>query len=433
MSRREPTSQSNHRIASPSMRLARKPRIRTNDFPSSTYTWLYILSMMIRSRAFPFLNSIRSSTTSSQRLASLASQNGVKTLNPVQSPRSQLQARLIHHHHQTHNQTRQIIISFISRPSCTGYNIPNLEHLYRQFHNQQNRYQEQTSYQGQDGEYYQIPRVKYLRPTIWAITVSASIYTFLAYLEAKRSLKERSSSSVLTRGSSTWSLGTSSPASNFNSLPSTGITSLWNSLDPMRKLSSSIIASCLLVQGTNFLAPGFFQSLWHIPARNANYTLLTSTFVHAGGFHIFFNMYVLHNFIRPIGYSPVFEGKTTHALSFYLSAGILSGLAQHCASALPSQRAVSSAIISSGGASGALFALLGVFCSQYPDAKLGLFFIPVYFEAPYVLSGLMLFDLVGVLRGGFSFLPLGHAVSNFSVSLSLALSCVLVAVDCFGK
>jgi rhomboid-like protein len=54
--------------------------------------------------------------------------------------------------------------------------------------------------------------------------------------------------------------------------------------------------------------------------------------------------------------------------------------------------------------------MFGVFCMQYPDAGVGIIFVPVYIAAQYFLPAIMAFDLYG-MTVGFKRLNLGHAVS----------------------
>jgi rhomboid-like protein len=126
------------------------------------------------------------------------------------------------------------------------------------------------------------------------------------------------------------------------------------------------------------------------------------------------NMYCVNNFLLPVGYSRVFEGSPYHTLSFFLSTGVLSGFAQHWSTLIPLKKHVVPEIfIRCGGASGALLGVLGVFCMQYPTAGLGIMFVPVHFDAQYVLAALVAFDFIGMVRG-YSFVNFGHAVSHNS-------------------
>lgn len=246
-------------------------------------------------------------------------------------------------------------------------------------------------------------KVRYLRPAIWALAVSSGIYVGLAFLEAKKEVDAKKSSGWLQAPQ--WSTPRRGPPT-----PTEVATTWWADLNPMSKLSCGLIAANTAVHSTSFFAPRFWDTLWHLPARNVNYTQFTSMFVHSGALHFSVNMYFLYNFMMPVGYSRLFEGSSYHTLSFFLSAGVLSGFAQHWATLIPIQkRAIPEIFIRCGGASGALFGILGVFCTQYPTAGLGILFVPVHFDAQYVLPAIMLFDLIGMIRG-YTFVNFGHAV-----------------------
>lgn len=244
-------------------------------------------------------------------------------------------------------------------------------------------------------------RIRFLSPAIWAISVSSGIYVSLAYLEAKKELEPVARNPFG---------GNFQPRRQTPPTPTEVVTRAWDQLNPMSKLSLGIIGANGAVHLSSFLLPGFWNTLWHTPIRNVNYTILTSTFVHSGPFHLFFNMWACYNFLPPVGYSHLFRGDTHHMLSFFLSAGLLSGFAQHAASSIfKNGRGISSVIVPSGGASGALFAVFGAFCMQYPEQGVGIIFVPFYVDAQYFLPAIMLFDLVGMVRG-YSFANLGHAV-----------------------
>ena len=250
-------------------------------------------------------------------------------------------------------------------------------------------------------------RVKYLRPALWALVVSSGIYVGLAYLQAKSELKAQKARGWLEGPQLQWKTPTRGMPT-----PLEVATQYWADLNPIMKVGYGIIGVNTVVHASSFVMPRVWDMLWHTPARNVNYTQFTSMFVHSGALHFFVNMYALNNFLVPVGYSPLFEGSPYHTLSFFLSAGVLSGFAQHWSTLIATQkRAIPEIFIRGGGASGALFGILGVFCTQYPTAGLGIIFIPVHFDAQYVLPAVMLFDLVGMIRG-YSFVNLGHAVST---------------------
>lgn len=267
-----------------------------------------------------------------------------------------------------------------------------------------------------DGDYAQFSnqKIRYLRPAIWAIVVSGGIFVSLAYLEAKKQLKSKSHLSWPQP--SEWGVQKRKAPT-----PTEAATKWWQDLDPISRLSCSIIAANTAVHLTSFPAYRYWDLLWHIPARNVNYTLLTSAFVHSGPMHLLVNMWATYNFMPPVGYSRLFEGNPNHTLSFFLSAGVLSGFAQHWSTLITTQkRAVPEIFIRCGGASGALFGILGAFCMQYPNAQLGILFLPFKFEAQYFLPAIMIFDLVGIVRG-YSFVNFGHAVSSLIRSSTFRL------------
>ena len=244
-------------------------------------------------------------------------------------------------------------------------------------------------------------RVRFLRPAIYALSLSATIYVSMAYLEAKKELKPRRINDYVPQ----WQMQRRTPPT-----PTEVVTRAWDELNPMAKLSFGLIGTNSAIHLTKLAVPQFWSMLWHMPARNVNYTLFSSTFVHSGPMHLGINMYAAYNFLPVVGYSRAFRGDTNHVVSFYLAAGLLSGYAQHVAGAVFTQgRAIPPKFIPSGGASGALFAILGIYCTQYPNSGIGIIFLPFYADAQYVLPAIMLFDLVGMVRG-YSFVNLGHAV-----------------------
>ncbi|KAL6710166.1 hypothetical protein ACN47E_009957 [Coniothyrium glycines] len=255
-------------------------------------------------------------------------------------------------------------------------------------------------------------KVRYLRPAIWALVVTSGIFLGGSYLEAKRVLKEKEADGGWLQAPQLhWSPPKQNPPT-----PTEVATQWWRNMDGVSKVSWGIIGANTLVHASSFLTPGVWNALWHMPARNVNYTLFTSTWVHSGALHFFVNMYCLNNFMNPVGYSKLFEGSPYHLLSFFLSAGVLSGFAQHWSTLIPVQkRAIPEIFIRCGGASGALFGILGAFCMQYPTAGLGIIFVPVHFDAQYVLPAVMLFDFIGMVRG-YSFVNFGHA-AHFSGAL----------------
>ena len=271
-----------------------------------------------------------------------------------------------------------------------------------------------SQYPEPDYEEYDLPnepwpkvKVRYLRPAIWSLAITAGIFSGLAYYQAKQEIKREKTRTNWLQAPQ-WAL----PQSRAGPPSATELaTRWWTELNPISKVTWGIIGANSAVHLTSFLVPRYWDLLWHIPARNVNYTNFTSMFVHSGPMHLAVNMWATYNFMLPVGYSRLFEGNAPHVGAFFLATGVLSGYAQHLTTMFAKNRRIIPEIfIRGGGASGALFGILGAFCMEYPTAQLGILFLPIHFEAQYFFPAVMLFDLIGVVRG-YSFVNFGHAVS----------------------
>jgi rhomboid-like protein len=242
-------------------------------------------------------------------------------------------------------------------------------------------------------------RVLLLRPAIFALSLSSAIYAFLSYRQANNELKPKGWQNPLPD---------LKPQQRTAPNPMEILKNSADTMDPMLKFGLGLVGANTAIHLLQYVAQKPWMMLWHLPVRNVNYTLLTSAFVHQGAVHFGCNMYGVLNFILPVGYAPTFHGDTNHVLSFYLATGILTGYAQHVASVFTTREGIPQRFIRGGGASGALFAMLGVYCASYPDTQLGIIFLPK-FDAQYFFPLVMLFDFVGMVRG-YSFANFGHAV-----------------------
>jgi rhomboid-like protein len=102
------------------------------------------------------------------------------------------------------------------------------------------------------------------------------------------------------------------------------------------------------------------------------------------------NMFVLHSFLP----SAVAVLGKYDTLFLYLSGGVVSAYGSHMFKILKGVTAPSL------GASGAIMALLGFVCTQYPDAKLGIVFIPgLTFTADTGIKCLVAVDTAGMVFG----------------------------------
>ncbi|PSN32127.1 Presenilins-associated rhomboid-like protein [Blattella germanica] len=171
------------------------------------------------------------------------------------------------------------------------------------------------------------------------------------------------------------------------------VNNWWNSLNEGQKLFFPIcFANCLV-----FLA-------WRVPSlqgtmvryfcsnpasRVVCWPMVLSTFSHYSAFHLLANMYVLYSFSS----GAVASLGKEQFLGLYISAGVISSMTSYL-------HKVFSKPGLSLGASGAIMAVLGYVCTQYPDTKLSIIFLPFFtFPAGVAIKVIMGVDLAGVLLG----------------------------------
>jgi len=128
-------------------------------------------------------------------------------------------------------------------------------------------------------------------------------------------------------------------------------------------------------------------------------SMLLSNFSHVNATHLLVNMICLWSFAPTV---VNMLGKE-QATALYISAGMTSALASYLLNVLRAGTAVSV------GASGAILGLAGAVCTQYPDAKLAIIFLPMFpIAAKYALGGLISLDAAGVLLRWKLFDHAGH-------------------------
>ena len=211
-----------------------------------------------------------------------------------------------------------------------------------------------------------------------------------------------------------------------------------------------LIANILVFIGCQFLpasqdllALHYFES-----DRFKIWQPLTSMFMHGGLMHIAFNMFALYSF----GSNLEQQWGVKKFLFFYLSCGLgasilysafnyyefheaiqpllKGGLSkEQVIIALNNQNFESfDGLISqiqfdnllgvfygvAVGASGAIYGLLVAFAFMYPNATLGLMFIPVPVKAKYFVPGILIIDLVLGLKGNSLFGTGGTGIAHFA-------------------
>lgn len=121
----------------------------------------------------------------------------------------------------------------------------------------------------------------------------------------------------------------------------------------------------------------------------SSYQMLTHMFAHGGIGHIFFNMFSLYMFGRPL--ENVWGGK--RFIAFYMMCGIgaavLHLLVQHFTGG--DSLAV--------GASGAVMGIFAAYAFLNPNAELYMMFIPIPIKAKWAMLGLMAIDVFGGVAG----------------------------------
>ncbi len=171
-----------------------------------------------------------------------------------------------------------------------------------------------------------------------------------------------------------------------------------------------LIINIIFFIGTNYIGKEFaYQmfALFSFESPNFKwYQLLTHMFMHGNLPHIFFNMYALYSFGSTLEH--FWGGKKF--LFFYISCGLGAALVNN----LVNQYFLHDVASVCLGASGAIYGLLVAFGFMFPDAKLGLMFIPVPIKAKYFIMGLITIDLFLGLKGQSIFGTGGTGIAHFA-------------------
>ncbi|XP_020709215.1 presenilins-associated rhomboid-like protein, mitochondrial isoform X2 [Athalia rosae] len=168
----------------------------------------------------------------------------------------------------------------------------------------------------------------------------------------------------------------------------------WHSLDDGKKLFYPICLINVLVfcawripalQGT------MLKYFCSNPASSAMcWPMVLSTFSHYSLFHLGANMFVLNSFSSPVASA---LGKEQF-LALYLTSGVMSNFASYLYKtmfALPGY---------SLGASGAIMGILAFACTQYPETRLSIIFLPMCtFTAGVAIKAMVGIDTLGCILG----------------------------------
>jgi membrane associated rhomboid family serine protease len=222
-----------------------------------------------------------------------------------------------------------------------------------------------------------------------------------------------------------------------------------------------LIINVIFYIGSNYVGDMAYQLFSLYYPENENFRFwqpLTSMFMHAGIYksmgsvgitHILFNMFALYSFGSAL--EQYWGGKKF--LFFYISCGLGAALLhigvnyfefQHAYSELIEQNipieeinkiaqtgnyntklldSVSLTTLENLffsyntpalGASGAIYGLLTAFAFMFPEAKLGLLFIPVPIKAKYFVPGILVIDLILGFKGSSLFGTGGTGIAHFA-------------------
>ncbi|XP_077293806.1 rhomboid family intramembrane serine protease rho-7 [Arctopsyche grandis] len=168
----------------------------------------------------------------------------------------------------------------------------------------------------------------------------------------------------------------------------------WNSLGEGEKLYIPL-----------FIMNAIVFAVWRVPrfqpfmvkyfcsnpaAKVLCWPMILSTFSHYSTFHLLANMFVLYTFSTGVVQN---MGKEQF-LGMYLAGGVISSFASYLHKAITCQASLSL------GASGAIMSVLGYVCSEYPETRLSIIFLPMFtFSASIALKVIIGIDVAGVVLG----------------------------------
>ncbi|KAJ2883053.1 hypothetical protein IWW38_005591, partial [Coemansia aciculifera] len=183
----------------------------------------------------------------------------------------------------------------------------------------------------------------------------------------------------------------------------------WHTLSRGQRCVYTIAALNAIVLGMwqiPRLLPLMARTFLHDPRTGRSYTLLTSSFSHREIWHFAFNTIGLVSFGSSVANAMGVEQFT----AFYLSAGVISGLASHVLS--PLRPAL---IMPSLGASGAVYAVVGASMMLAPDSQIALIFLPfVPIAISQAFPALLAYDFVGAVLGWTQFGHVAHLTGGLA-------------------
>ncbi|CAF1421235.1 unnamed protein product [Rotaria magnacalcarata] len=169
------------------------------------------------------------------------------------------------------------------------------------------------------------------------------------------------------------------------------LKNIWYNIPESKRTIGTIIGLNLIVLLSwriKRFEPFLLKYFTSTPYKKNVSSMLLSTFSHYNGIHFLCNMYVLWSFSDPI--IKIFGKEQFFAL--YLSGGVISSWLSYVIKVMTRTQNISL------GASGSIMAILGVICTQYPDAELAIIFLPfLTFSAKTGIISMISFDLLGTI------------------------------------
>ncbi len=170
----------------------------------------------------------------------------------------------------------------------------------------------------------------------------------------------------------------------------------------------SLSSQLFNLSGQQFLENFIALKPTNILQGRALWTFLTSMFMHGGVFHLFINMFVLFS----LGMVMERIVGRRRFLWFYLASGLFSGLIFVLLAALFGRGDIGASIfggvsVPAVGASGAIFAIAGLFVVLLPRARFAIIFLPFFSLPGYIMvPGVLILTWIASVATG---LPVGNS------------------------
>ncbi|KAI2605992.1 uncharacterized protein GGS25DRAFT_499051 [Hypoxylon fragiforme] len=265
-------------------------------------------------------------------------------------------------------------------------------------------------------------RVPLLRPTLWALAATTTIYLGCAAFDVYRDVRRAKKRGILREGGRVGSYDEfeydkrhgrprhspqSEPAaaSHHSPLPSLLL------LDQLRVMlaghtdAEKVIMGCLAVNisalGATYLAGGAaLQPFIRFPMSSPPFTLLTNVFCHSSALDACLTGLLILQPTGDIAQSHIFQGNGSHMTAFYFSTAILSTLGDQFATVLPSRTYRFNRFLPISGSGGMAMAMLGAWATLQPESKVGMMFIPgLSFSIKDIMAALAVYNTVGIFVG----------------------------------